>query len=253
MRETLCDIGSGKHTAAERSVTAGLADDWGMSLGTVAQRLAAFPRHVRRQDVARFLVRYELFKLALHTHGSIIEVGCYMGAGLFTWLHCSSILEPYNYQRRIVGFDTFAGFPSVSGEDTQTGSSNRLTPGEMAAPEGVEHDIADLAAIHDANRPLGHIPKLSTVKGDVCKTLPTYLNDHPETLVSLLYLDADLYEPTRRALGWLYERVVKGGVIAFDELNDPTFPGETKATWGFLNAPLRRFPFDPGISYMVKE
>ena len=28
------------------------------------------------------------------------------GGGLFSWAHFSTILEPYNYHRKIIGFDT---------------------------------------------------------------------------------------------------------------------------------------------------
>jgi hypothetical protein len=44
--------------------------------------------------------------------------------------------------------------------------------------------------------------------------------------------------------------------VAFDELNCPEFPGETQAlleTLGLAGVRLGRFPFDPHISYFVKE
>ena len=40
------------------------------SCATLAQRLETFARHVRRQDLARFLVRYEIFTLNLGVRGS---------------------------------------------------------------------------------------------------------------------------------------------------------------------------------------
>ena len=33
---------------------------------------------------------------------------------LSTWIHHSEIYEPLNYGRRIIGVDTFAGFPKVT-------------------------------------------------------------------------------------------------------------------------------------------
>jgi hypothetical protein len=71
----------------------------------------------------------------------------------------------------------------------------------------------------------------------------------------LLYLDFDLFEPTQAALMHLLPRVVKGGIVAFDELNSEDFPGETMAlieSVGLANAQLRRFTTDPYISYFVK-
>jgi hypothetical protein len=49
--------------------------------------------------------------------------------------------------------------------------------------------------------------------------------------------------------------VVRGGLVAFDELNSPHFPGETVAfieAAGISSGPLRRFASDPYISYFVK-
>ena len=46
--------------------------------------------------------------------GSIVECGVHIGGGVMAWAKLSSTLEPYNYHRKIIGFDTFEGFPSVS-------------------------------------------------------------------------------------------------------------------------------------------
>ena len=117
-------------------------------------------------------------------------------------------------------------------------------------------EIQHLCALHDQNRPLGHIPKTELVVGDACETIPQYVEEHPHLLINLLYVDFDIYEPTKAALQHLYPRVVKGGVVAFDELNCPEFPGETLALiecLGLAQTKLCRFPFDPYISYFVKE
>ena len=74
-------------------------------------------------------------------------------------------------------------------------------------------------------------------------------------MVSLLYLDFDLYEPTRVALDVLMERVVPGGVVCFDELACASYPGETRALRDHMQErlpPLRRFPSVPNLAYFVK-
>jgi hypothetical protein len=116
-------------------------------------------------------------------------------------------------------------------------------------------ELQQLTAIHDRNRPLGHIPKVEFVAGDAGQTIQRYIEEHQHLLISLLYLDFDLYEPTKTALQCLYPRVVKGGIVAFDELNCAEFPGETIALMETLNLAqvnLRRFQLDPYISYFVK-
>ena len=48
--------------------------------------------------------------------GSVVECGVNLGGGIFSWAHFSSILEPYNYHRKIIGFDTFLGIPKLVSE-----------------------------------------------------------------------------------------------------------------------------------------
>jgi hypothetical protein len=255
--DTLTSLGhhAKMHLPAEEDILHDLCDAFENSRVPLAQRLQAFPRNVRRQDLARFLVRYEIFKLNLGIHGSVVECGVFTGGGLMTWAHCSAILEPYNHTRRVIGFDTFAGFPKPNENDISSGTSEHLYEGAFRTSPTIVEELNHLAAIHDRNRPLGHIPKIELVQGDSCDTIPQYLEQNPHLLISLLYLDFDLYEPTKVALQSLLPRVVRGGVVAFDELNSKDFPGETLA---FIEAaqltpgPLRRFATDPYISYFVK-
>jgi hypothetical protein len=91
------------------------------------------------------------------------------------------------------------------------------------------------------------------VQGDFMKTADRYLEENSHTIVSLLYLDFDLYEPTRKALEVFVPRMPRGSILAFDEINCDSFPGETKAfdeVMGIRNHDLKRFPFDPWISYI---
>jgi hypothetical protein len=242
-----------KHTTGERKVYDELVTAFEESELDLALRLQGFARHTKRQDIARFLVRYEIFKESMPANGSIVECGVYAGAGLMSWMHFSSILEPYNYMRKVIGFDTFSGFPSIHREDLK-GKSQYLAPGALQTHDDTYEELLRLAEIHDRNRPLGHMPKIELVKGDACDTIPSYVARNPHLLVSLLYLDFDIYEPTMAALAHLYPRVVRGGIVAFDELNCAEYPGETTAMLDAIGMPaLKRSPFDPMISYFVKE
>ena len=244
-----------KHTTAERDLVGGFCAAFERSIVPPPQRLQNFPRHVRRQDIARFLTKYELFKLALPCHGSIVECGVFAGGGLLGWMHFSSILEPYNHTRRVIGFDTFDGFPDVHEKDTLTGTSDHLHKHAFSIGSAIQEEIATLAGLHNQNRPLGHIPKVELVAGDACRTIPSYVKKHPHLLVSLLYLDFDIYAPTKAAIKHFYPRMPKGSVVAFDELNCPEFPGETTALLESLDlrqVELRRLPMDPHISYFIK-
>ncbi len=73
------------------------------------------------------------------------------------------------------------------------------------------------------------------IKGDVCESLPKFLSANPEPVVSLLYLDADLYSATKCALDLVLPRMPKRSVVVFDELGMRDYPGETIAALEILN------------------
>lgn len=103
---------------------------------------------------------------------------------------------------------------------------------------------------HEFECPLNHIKKFEIAKGDVCKTLPLYLKENPETIVALACFDLDLYLPSRDCLELIKPYLVKGSVLCFDDQNFRAFPGETialKEVLGLNNCKLRKVP------YMIKE
>jgi hypothetical protein len=216
------------------------------------RKLQSFPKYVRRQDLTRFLALYELFKSVLGVKGSVIECGVHEGFGLVSWVKLSAILEPVNLTRRIYGFDTFDGFPDLSAKD-RSESSEHVRKGDLRA--GSKEEIEELLRIHDGTRFLGHIPKAQLIKGDAVLTIPDFITRHPHLVVSLLFLDFDLYEPTKAALEHFVPRMPRGAVIAFDELDNPLWPGETLAMLEHFagGRPLRlqRLVFDPYIGFAV--
>lgn len=219
--------------------------------GTFADKIDAFAKFSSRQAIAKFLARYEIFKKILHVNGSIIECGVLHGGGLLAFAKLSSILEPTNHVRKIVGFDTFEGFPSIHEVDKK-GDSSHLQVGALSGSS--LEDVQRSIELFDLNRPLQHIPKIELVKGDLSVTARQFIKNNPHLVVSLLYLDVDLYEPTKAALQAFVPLMPKGAVIVFDQLNAKMFPGETRAVdevLGISKIRIERFPFDSYISYCV--
>ena len=101
------------------------------SQGDISWKLQNFTNYVPRQALSRFLCREEMFRKVLHIQGSIIECGVLGGWGLTSWMHLSSIFEPLNTTRRIIGFDSFEGFPSISNKDSATGTSQYMSKGDL--------------------------------------------------------------------------------------------------------------------------
>jgi len=224
------------------------------SMGRAIDKMENFSKYVPRSDMARFLARYEIFKKVLEVQGSVIECGVLFGGGLMTWAQLSAILEPANHQRRIIGFDTFSGFSSVSEKDRSDKSTFLCENGSLSIDSSA--DLKRCIEIYDMTRYFNHIEKVELVKGDVCETANDYLHRNPHLVVSLLYLDMDIYEPTKKAIEVFFDRIPKGGIIAFDEVNQPLWPGETLAlrdSVGIGSLEIRRLPFGTGISYAVKE
>ena len=253
MKDKEIKVSGGLRTEAE-SLEAELNKKWfEKNQSNWETKIENFPKYVRRQNLTRFLVLYEIFKKVIGVKGSIIECGVNQGFGVMTWAKLSAILEPVNLTRRIYGFDTFKGFPEVSKKDLSK-KSKHVKPGDLSAD--TLEEIKGLSEVHDSTRFLGHIPKIDLIKGDATKTIPKFLKEHPHLVVSLLYLDFDLYKPTKVALENFFPRMPNGAVVAFDELDNPLWPGETESMLEFFNdhkLRIERLPFDPYVGFAVVE
>lgn len=215
------------------------------------QLMRNFAVYAPRQFITDFLVRYELFKMVREVAGSVLEFGVMNGQGLMSMAQFSAILEPANVTREVIGFDTFEGFPDVTAQD---GAASVVKQGGFKV-DGSYERLQQAARLYDANRFIGHVPKVRLVKGDVLQTLPEYLTQNPHTIAALVYMDLDLYAPTKFVLEHIMDRVPKGAVVAFDELNHRSFPGETLAlleTLGIGSVALKRLPFCSRISYFIR-
>ena len=237
-----------------REYRAQLEEYFNTSPGPSAWKLQNFAKYVPRQSITRLLGKNEIFQHILNIHGSIVECGVFAGGSLMTWAQLSAIFEPLNTTRRIIGFDTFSGFPELNKEDTETARNNPLI---YKGAWGLDtyKDIQKSIELYNKNRLFkSPIDKVVLVKGDICQTLPKYIKDNPGTIIALLYLDADLYGPTKTALECCVSRMPKGAVIVFDELGCETYPGETIATLetiGVKDLKIRRFTYDTHISYAI--
>lgn len=221
----------------------------------VEDKLKNFPKYVHRRFLARFISRYELFKKIQEIKGSIIECGVHDGGGLMSWAKLSSIFEPYAIHRKIIGFDTFEGFPGISQKDRGKIKNKNLKLKGFDLQYDIMAELLECISDYDDNRYLNQFNKLELVKGDALKTIPEYLKKNKHLVIALLFLDFDLYEPSKTALKHFLPLIPKGGIIAFDEINNEGWPGETAAlleTIGSLNkVKIEKFSFDSNISYIV--
>lgn len=205
------------------------------------------------KNLSRLLFFYEIYQKIVHTHGIIVEFGVRWGQTLSILSALRGILEPFNRHRKIVGFDTFEGFKGLSDKD---GAECKCVDGSFSVSPGYKQYLDSILALQEQLNPVSHLKKYELVQGDAKKTVPKYLQKHPETLISLAIFDFDIYEPTKAALDAIKSHLFKGSVLIFDELSDNIFPGETLAlmeTFGVGNLRIQRLPMTARVSYLVLE
>lgn len=197
--------------------------------------------HITR--FAKALAHYELYKMIVDLPGHIVECGVYKGASIIRFATFREILES-PFSRKIIGFDAFGKFPGQEDE-----SDSRFI--EQFQQEG--GDGISQVELNEAleNKSIGNF---ELIRGDILETLPSYVAEHPELKIALLHIDVDVYRPSVVILEHLYKRVVKGGVIVFDDYG--TVDGETKAVDEFFadktDSMICKLPISHVPAYFIK-
>ena len=104
------------------------------------------------------------------------------------------------------------------------------------------------------------IKNFELISGDVLKTVPKYVQKNPGLKIALLNVDIDFVETTQCVLDNLYSKVVKGGIILFDNYEGTGtggtfYKGETETINKFLKKVKKKiikFPFFNRPSYIIK-
>lgn len=217
------------------------------------EMLMNLPLFIKRQDLSALFFMNELYQKILGIHGVVMEFGVRWGRNLALFQNLRGIYEPFNHNRRIIGFDTFEGFPSV---DKKDGAASIIQTGAYGVTDNYDEYLDKVLAYHESESPISHIKKYELVKGDAILLFEKYLKDHPETIIALAYFDFDIYKPTFTCLEAMKKHITKGTVIGFDELNVHDYPGETIAlseVFGLDRYKVRQSPYSPTQSYIIIE
>jgi len=205
------------------------------------------------RELSRLLFMDFIFRQIQEVQGIVFDFGTRWGSNMTVFSALRGIYEPYNRLRKIVGFDTFSGFPKIRKED---GKSKAIEIGKCAVPEKYQDYLAAVLDCHEGGNPLPHIKKYEVCIGDAVKETIKYFKRYPETIVALVYFDMNLYEPTKRCLEIISNYLTKGSIVVFDELLESLTPGETIAlreVIGLNNVRIKRYPFASRVSYFIKE
>ena len=217
---------------------------------------AAFNSFIFSKDtkiLGKLLHRYNFFQQTMNLPGDIAEIGVFKGSGMATFSKFIDIFCP-NSNKKVIGFDIFGTEHGQAILD-KDGSDDKAMMN--AVYSRVEADDLTFRSVDGRLNALGIQPRHILVKGDVEETLPAYLKENPGLRLSLLYIDVDLDRPTYAALTHLWDRLLPGGIVVFDEYEYHKF-SESNGVERFLRE--RRLDFDlrstqwiAPTAYMVKK
>ena len=180
-----------------------------------------FYLNAKTSRLGKFIYHYEIYKKIIDIPGDILEFGVFKGASFSRFLSFRTILENQD-SRKIVGFDDFGTF-TVKGTKDDRNFAKKFN--NMLGKGIDQKKLEKLLKKNKHNN-------FELIKGDVVKTLPTYLNRNKGFKIALLHLDLDIFRPTKYVLKKLFSRMQKNGIILIDDYSE--IYGATKAIDDFL-------------------
>ncbi len=214
-----------------------------------------FPLFARRTHLKKFLAHWELFRRTIELPGDIVELGVFRGLSLMTFANFLEVVNVGDRTKKAWGFDNWSGFAGLAPEDGPALERMHKQEGDFS-PKDYFDELQEVLAIFDMDRFVGWKKRVELVVGDVETTVPEFVEKNPGLRISLLHFDVDLYRPTKVGLECFYDRVVRGGVVIFDEYGILEWSGESQAVDEFFAArdvQIQKFPWQgaPG-GYIVK-
>lgn len=193
--------------------------------------------------VGKILAHFELYKITRDLPGHIVECGVFKGMSLIRFATFRDLCENA-LSKKVLGFDAFGDFPKPELEKDK----NFVKGWEAGAGKGISCE-----ELHNVFK-YKKIDNVELFKGDINDTVPRYIGENPQLKISLLHIDTDVYKPSVTVLNYLYDHVVKGGVIILDDYG--TEYGGTLAADEFFsdkNVLIRKLPIShTSPAYVIK-
>jgi beta-phosphoglucomutase-like phosphatase (HAD superfamily)/dTDP-glucose pyrophosphorylase len=156
----------------------------------------------------------------------------FKGSGFFAWLKILDMIEP-NTIKKAIGFDFF----DPNFVDNLNNKIDKETMKQVFTRcENLDLNDLSLSGIYKKieNAEFKR-SKYELIAGDISETTKLFVEERPGFRISILYMDLDIEEPTYNTLNNLWDRVVPGGVVIFDE--------HTYHSWSESNA-VDRFVYE---------
>jgi len=176
----------------------------------------------------------ELLEESLQLEGDVIECGVYRGS---TTRLMARRMRDRAPSKRLFACDSFEGFPQDRILDADLGPFRfrfKIRRKFRHASDVPER----LIAFFDAYGVNGHV-----VKGFFSDTLPRM----PLRRYCFIFIDCDIYESHLDCLNLLYDQLVPGGIVVFDDYAEPKWPGASRAVDAyFADQPVKPERIDGG-------
>ncbi len=163
--------------------------------------------------LGKLLHRFDFFLKVKDLPGDIVELGVFKGSGIATFSKFVDIYCP-NSNKKIIGFDIF----SVDESDIILNKDSKLDKDKML--DVYSRINTNELTLENVTKRLDNMninKKYFLIKGDIEETLPKFIDENPGMRASLIYFDLDLERPTYCGLKYLWDRLLPGGIIVFDE------------------------------------
>ena len=170
--------------------------------------------------LGKLLHRFKFFELTKHLAGDVVELGVFKGSGMATFIKFLEIFCTHS-NKKVIGFDLFDANNKII-DTFENGKAmkpvyNKVTNIELSS-ENIKKKLLNVNSDNS---------KFILVEGDVCKSTKQFVNENPGFRISLLYIDLDLNEPVYESLKNLWDRILPGGYIIFDEYEYHKFDEST--------------------------
>lgn len=190
--------------------------------------------------------KFFFLSLARNIPGDIVELGVFKGSGMAGWLKVGSSMQT---NRKVIGFDFFNQKDLIDSIKTMDGElMESLFNDRNFNPTGYK-EILNILLTNM------HFKNFELHQGDVFDTIPRYLAENPGFRISIVNFDLDTEAPTYFSLNQLWPRVVKNGILIFDEygINEWT---ESDAVDRFISEKgleLIRTDYSSPSAYIIKK
>lgn len=175
----------------------------------------------RRFDTLYHMVAHVLDR---QVSGDFAECGCKHGHSTRI---ISDLMAKAGTTSDLLVFDSFEGGLSDKTEKDRTNALSDTTA--VKTRQQKQRFSSQLSHVENVFKDQ---PFVKLVKGWIPES---FTPEIAEKTFSFAHIDVDLYEPTKAALYFFYERLSKGGVIVIDDYNSATFPGARTAVEEFLS------------------